>query len=185
MRKGNVKPGYKFCGTHMVFDIKMDGKFTRKSRLVVDGHKTSVPASITYSSVVSRDSVRIALMLASLNDLDIFSCDIGNAYLEATTQEKVCICAGEKFGEAVKSLVTGGGSADFFIDRQCYEDGTDNGLYMMRLLLMTQMNGCKAKAKFFMVDRSRSSEDCTPACGGDLPGSLWYETEILVTSGNR
>jgi hypothetical protein len=41
-------------------------------RLVADGHKTDAPAStITYSSVVSRDSVRIALTIAALNDLDV------------------------------------------------------------------------------------------------------------------
>ena len=52
MKTGKVKPGFKFCSTHMIFDIKMDGKFTRKVRLVADGHKTDAPASITYSSVV-------------------------------------------------------------------------------------------------------------------------------------
>jgi hypothetical protein len=47
---------------------------------------TDAPSSITYSSVVSRDSVRIALMVAALNDLDILSADIGNAYLNAETR---------------------------------------------------------------------------------------------------
>ena len=28
MQSGRVKPGYKFCNTHMIFDIKMDGQFT-------------------------------------------------------------------------------------------------------------------------------------------------------------
>eukprot|EP00978_Attheya_sp_CCMP212_P042980 scaffold272243_cov20-Attheya_sp.AAC.1 len=42
---------------HMIFDIKMD--FTRKARSVAGGHLTDPPASITYSSVVVRDSVRI------------------------------------------------------------------------------------------------------------------------------
>lgn len=98
MRKGQVKPGYKFCGTHMIFDIKMDGKFTRKAQLVADGHKTEVPSSITYSSVVSRDSVRIAFMLASLNNLDISACDIGNAYLNADCREKLWTIAGPEFG---------------------------------------------------------------------------------------
>lgn len=46
MEGGKVKPGYKYCITHMVFDIKMDGKFTRKARLVADGHKTDAPASV-------------------------------------------------------------------------------------------------------------------------------------------
>ena len=98
MREGKVKPGYKYCGTHMIFDIKMDGKFTRKARLVADGHKTKAPSSITYSSVVSRDSVRLALLIASLNDLDISACDIGNTYLNAECREKLWTVAGSEFG---------------------------------------------------------------------------------------
>jgi len=69
MRTGKIKPGYSYGSTHMIFDIKMDGAFTRKARLVADGHKTRPPASVTYSSVVSRDSVRIALTIASLSSL--------------------------------------------------------------------------------------------------------------------
>ena len=53
----------------MIFDIKMDEKFTKNSRLVVDGHTTSPPSSITYSSVMSRDSVMIAFLLKYVNDL--------------------------------------------------------------------------------------------------------------------
>ena len=94
MRSGKVKPGYKFITTHIIFDVKMDGKFTRKARLVGDGHKTDTPSSITYSSVVSRDSVRLGLMLASLNDLNVASCDIGNAYLNADCREKLWTIAG-------------------------------------------------------------------------------------------
>ena len=108
-------------------------------------------------------------------------CDVKEWSLELDAPSVDTTGVGEKFGEAVKSLVTGGGSADFFIDRRCYEDGTDNGLYMMQLLLMTQMEGCKARAKFFMLDRPSNGEDCKPSCDGELPGSLWYETEILVT----
>ena len=67
----------------MLFDINMDGKFTHKAILVADGHKTDASASITYSSMVSRESVRIVLTVASLNGLEVFSCDIGNAYLNA------------------------------------------------------------------------------------------------------
>ena len=105
MRKGKVKPGFKYCGTHMIFDIKMDGKFTRKARLVADGHTTDAPASITYSSVVSRDSVRIAFMIASLNDLDISACDIGNAYLNAECREKLWTLAGSEFGSDKGSVM--------------------------------------------------------------------------------
>jgi len=71
MRTGKIRPGYSHCSTHMNFDIKMDGSFTRKARSVADGHKTRPPTSITYSSLVSRDSVRIVLNIASLNSLHV------------------------------------------------------------------------------------------------------------------
>ena len=53
-RKGNIKPGCDHVNVHMIFDINMDGKFTRKAILVADVNKTELPSSITYSSVVSR-----------------------------------------------------------------------------------------------------------------------------------
>jgi len=105
MRTGKVKPGFTYCSTHMIFDIKMDGKFTRKARLVAVGHKTRPPSSITYSSVVSRDSVRIALTLASLNSLGVSACDIGNAYLNAACREKLWTVAGPKFGSDKGSVI--------------------------------------------------------------------------------
>ena len=33
MRKGKIKPGYEHANVHMIFDIKMDGKFTIKEIL--------------------------------------------------------------------------------------------------------------------------------------------------------
>jgi len=105
MRSGKVKPGFTYCSTHMIFDIKMDGKFARKARLVADGHKTRPRSSITYSSVVSRDSVRIALTIALLNSLEVSACDIGNAYLNAACREKLCTVAGCEFGSEKGSVM--------------------------------------------------------------------------------
>ena len=79
--------------------------FRRKARLVAGGHKTSTPTSLTYSSVVSRDSVRIALTLAALNGLDILSCDIQNAYLTAKCREKIYCRAGPEFGSEEKIML--------------------------------------------------------------------------------
>ena len=73
--------GFQEITCHIIFDVKMD--LTRKARFVAGGHLTEPPASITYSSVVSRDSVRLAFLIAALNDLEIVSCDVGNAYLNA------------------------------------------------------------------------------------------------------
>jgi hypothetical protein len=61
----------------------------RKARLVANGNETETPKDITFSSVVSRDSVRLFFLLAALNDVDILSCDIQNAYLTAKTKEKL------------------------------------------------------------------------------------------------
>ena len=44
--------------------------------MVAGGHTIEALAVLTYSSVVSRDSVRIALLIAALNDLKVLSCDI-------------------------------------------------------------------------------------------------------------
>jgi len=79
---------YQFVKCHMIFDVEMGENFRRKTRMVAGGHMTESPSSLTYSSVVSRDSVRIALTIAALNGLSTLSCDIQNAYLTASCREK-------------------------------------------------------------------------------------------------
>ena len=59
---------------------------------------TETPSTLTYDSVVSRDLVRIALNIAALNGLDIFSCDIQNAYLTAEFRENIWTRSGPDFG---------------------------------------------------------------------------------------
>ena len=82
-----VPVGSKLINYHIIFDVKMD--LTRKARLVAGGHMNkNVPKHATYSSVVSRESVRIVFTLAALNGQDILTGDIGNAYLNAKPIEK-------------------------------------------------------------------------------------------------
>ncbi len=88
--------GFKWIKCHTIFDVKMD--FTRKARYVAGGHMADPPTSLTYSSVVSRDSMRIAFLLAALNDLDVQTADFGNACLNAPTKEQVYTTAGPEFG---------------------------------------------------------------------------------------
>jgi hypothetical protein len=47
---------------------------------------------------VSRESVRIALTYAALNNLDVCACDIQNAYLQSPSSEKYNIVCGPEFG---------------------------------------------------------------------------------------
>ncbi|MGH7974356.1 MAG: reverse transcriptase domain-containing protein [bacterium] len=94
----SVKPpaGYKNIRTHLVFDIKFD--LRRKARLVAGGHVTDPPKESVYSGVASMRSIRMCLFLAELNGLETCTADIGNAYLEAKTNEKLYIVAGPEFG---------------------------------------------------------------------------------------
>ena len=58
-----------------------------------------VPAHTTFSSVVSRESVRLSFLLATINGLDLLMGDISNAYLHAEPREKVHVQVGpELFG---------------------------------------------------------------------------------------
>ena len=57
--------------------------FTWKAIFVANVSKTEAPVALTYSSVVSRDSVQLELLISGMNDLGVMTCDIGNAYLNA------------------------------------------------------------------------------------------------------
>ena len=62
------------------------------------GHNTAPPSSATYSSVVTRESVRMAFLIYGMNNLDICSCGIGYAYLNAPCQEKMWTKSGSESG---------------------------------------------------------------------------------------
>ena len=97
--RGQKAPvGYSRIGVHLIFDVKMEN-FQFKARLVANGNETGPPANLTYASVVSRESVRIGLTLAALNDLEVKTSDIENAYLTAPTDERLYAVLGPEFGE--------------------------------------------------------------------------------------
>jgi hypothetical protein len=95
--KASAPDGYKKIRVHLVYAVKHDGR--HKARMVADGHLTDVPAESVYSGVVSLRGLRLLLFLAELNGQKAWATDIGNAYLEAETTEKVYIVAGPEFGE--------------------------------------------------------------------------------------
>ena len=63
--------------------------FTRKARYIAGGHLTDPPSSITFASVVVTETVRMAFLVAALNNLKVLAGDIQNAYLNAPTKEKI------------------------------------------------------------------------------------------------
>jgi Reverse transcriptase (RNA-dependent DNA polymerase) len=89
--------GYNKIRVHLTYDVKHDCR--HKARLVADGHLTDIPLESVYSGVVSLRGFRIVLFLDKLNHLKLWSTDIGNAYLEASTSEKVYIIADPEFWE--------------------------------------------------------------------------------------
>ena len=96
--KADLPIGYQQIKCHMIFDVKMRENFRQKARLVRGGHMTEAPSLITYSSVVSRDSISIALTIAALNELYLFAYDIQNTHLTAKCREKIWTTAGPEFG---------------------------------------------------------------------------------------
>jgi hypothetical protein len=66
--------------------------------MVAGGHMTSAPTIMTYTSVVSHETIRIVLSLAALNDLEVKVADILNAYISAPIKEKVWCALGPEFG---------------------------------------------------------------------------------------
>ena len=52
------------------------------------------PAATKYASVVLQESVRIALLLADSNNLDVLSVNVHNAYLNVTHCEKTWLKVG-------------------------------------------------------------------------------------------
>ncbi len=92
----SVPIGYQKIPCHMICDIKMEF-FRQKARLEAGGHLTKALATITYASVVSRETVRLALTFASLNDLEVKVGDVLNAYITTPVQENVWTILGPEF----------------------------------------------------------------------------------------
>ena len=91
-----VPAGYAKIPYHIIYNIKID--LAHKVRLVAGGHRhKNVPKHLTYSSVVSKDSIQICFTLLALNDLDVLSGDIGNAYLNAKPLEKCYVVIEDAF----------------------------------------------------------------------------------------
>ena len=91
----NSPPGYQKIRAHLIFEVKYDCR--HKARHVADGHLTPEPVESIYSRVVSLRNLKLVIFLGKLNNLELWGSDIGNAYLEAPTEEKLYIIAGPEF----------------------------------------------------------------------------------------
>ena len=89
----NAPEGYQKIRVHLIFPVKHDGR--HKPRLVAGRHLTPDPIESIYSGVDSIRSLRLVISLAKLNNLEAWGADIGNAYLEPKTKEKLYVVAAQ------------------------------------------------------------------------------------------
>ncbi len=93
----SVPIGYQNIPCHMMFDIKTED-FQQKSQLVAGGPQTEASVTITYASVISCETVPLALTIASINDLEVKVGDVLNTYITVPVKEKVWTILGPEFG---------------------------------------------------------------------------------------
>jgi hypothetical protein len=95
--------GYQKAPLRMIFDIKPD--LRRKARLVAGGHMVDSRGHSSYSSVVCLDSIRLLNVIAKAQGLKVLAGDVGNAYLNADTKEKVYTICGPEFGPELEGRI--------------------------------------------------------------------------------
>ena len=61
---------------------------------------------MSHSAVTLRDPVRMKLLFAALDDLDVMQCDMHSAFLSADNLERRHLTAGEQFGHDRKKTFT-------------------------------------------------------------------------------
>jgi hypothetical protein len=87
---------------------------------------------------------------------------------------------GDKFGDSVKTAITGSGSFDFLIQFSENSNGAHDIDQILRMALMIESNA-KGKAKFYLKQRTTAR---TATIDGNtivfLPGSVYYSTDILL-----
>lgn len=84
-------------GTRWIFKVKTleGGKTLYKARLVAQGFAQRYPEDYTdiYSPTVRAESVKTALVIASVLDLEVYQYDIQTAYLHAKLDKEIYVRA--------------------------------------------------------------------------------------------
>ena len=97
LNPGEAAPaGNQFAPLKMIFTVKQDLRC--KARLVIGGHIIDSSKHLGYSSVVKMTSMRLLNVIAKAQGLECLAGDVGNAYLNAKTNEKIFTMCGLEFG---------------------------------------------------------------------------------------
>ena len=124
----NAPPNHQKIRVNLIFAVKYNGR--HKARLVADGSLTPEPAENIYSGVVSLRHLRLVIFLGELNNLELWGADIGNAYLEAHTQEKLFIIGGAEFEELQGFILIF--NKAFMVSNQVVKDGQRSSMTSLR-----------------------------------------------------
>jgi hypothetical protein len=115
---------------------------------------TKAPPTIAYASVVSRETVRLALTIAALNDLKVKVGDVLNAYITAPITKKVWTTLGPEFGpDAGKTAI---------IVRALYGLKSAGAAFCAHLAYFMQQMGfssCKAVPDLWMKEELRPDDN--------------------------
>ena len=87
--------GYQYAATWIVFDVKANGR--RKARLVIGGHMVDSDNLDKFCTHMTSESNRILMTIADHMGYDVNVGDINNAYLCASTNEKIYTIGGLAF----------------------------------------------------------------------------------------
>ena len=88
---------YQYVHMHWVYTVKPD--LTYKARLVCDGSRVDPKGLDTCATVVKSISVRLIDLIADAWNKEVLTGDIGNAFIQSDTNEKIYTCFGSDFGE--------------------------------------------------------------------------------------
>ncbi len=87
---------YQYAPLNLVYDVKPDLRY--KARLVINGMHVDPRGLSTRATVVKGVSVRLLDLIADHQNLEVLTGDIGNAFIQAHTKEKVYTRCGPEFG---------------------------------------------------------------------------------------
>jgi hypothetical protein len=96
--------GWQYTPMHMMFDIKQQ-YLRHKARLLCGGHMIDSLGHATYSSTIKDISVRLLMIIATQNSLDMMVGNIGNPFPTAPCAEKIWTNAGPEFGNRAGSKI--------------------------------------------------------------------------------
>ena len=119
---------------------------------MADGHLTKEPNETVYSGVVSLRNLRLAMFLAELNELQLWGADVGNAYLQALTKEKLYIVGGPEYEELQ--------GHDFVLYKALHGTRSGGSCWHDRLFdILQQMDFIPSQADPNILMRSSKSND--------------------------